>query len=160
MKRAAINGTSRRLVALALAGAAASGCYAYAAPGSGDTRGLTGRQVQATLTDSGSVVMAAKVGPAVEQLRGSVVAEDLSSVSFSMEESVHRDGTGAPWRQEVVQVPRPLIRQIDVRGFSPTRTALAAFLTTTALLAVERGFLKGGGANAAGTSQTGTPVTR
>ena len=102
-------------------------------PGSGDTRGLTGRQVQAALTDSGSVVMAAKVGPAVEQLRGSVVAEDRNFLSFSMDESVHRDGTGAPWRQEVVQVPRPLIQQIDVRGFSPTRTALAAFLTTTAI---------------------------
>lgn len=137
-----------------------SGCYAYLSPGSGDTRGLMGRQVQATLTDSGSVVMAAKVGPAVEQLRGSVVSEDPLSVSFSMDESVHRDGTGAPWRQEVVQVPRPLIRQIDVRGFSPTRTALAAFLTTTALLAVERGFLRNGGANAGGTSQTSTPVTR
>lgn len=159
MKRTAINGT-RRLAAVVLASAFASACYAYAAPGSGDTRGLMGRQVQATLTDSGSVVMAARVGPAVEQLRGSVVAEDPSSVSFSMEESVHRDGTGAPWRREVVQVPRPLIRQIDVRGFSPTRTALAAFLTTTALLAVERGFLKNGGANAPGTSQSGTPVTR
>jgi len=147
------------LAALGFVSALASACYAYAAPGSGDTR-LTGRQVQATLTDSGSVVMAAKVGPAVEQLRGNVVAEDLYSVSFSMDESVHRDGTGAPWRQEVVQVPRPLIRQIDVRGFSPTRTVLAAFLTTTALLAVERGFLKGGGANAGGTSQSGTPVTR
>jgi hypothetical protein len=159
MKRKAIN-TSVRLTAILAASAFASACYAYAAPGSGDTRGLMGRQVQATLTDSGSVVMAAKVGPAVEQIRGSVVAEDLRSVSFSMDESVHRDGTGAPWRQEVVQVPRPLIRQIDVRGFSPSRTALAAFLTTTALLAVERGFLKNGGANAAGTTQTGTPVSR
>jgi len=156
MQRTAINKTGR-LAALALVSALASACYAYAAPGSG---GLTGRQVQATLTDSGSVVMAAKVGPAVEQLRGSVVAEDLNFLSFAMDESVHRDGTGAPWRQEVVQVPRPLIRQIDVRGFSPTRTALAAFLTTTALLAVERGFLKNGGANAAGTSQSGTPVSR
>ena len=158
MKRTAMN-TGRRTAAIALASAVASGCYAYSAPGSGETR-LMGRQVQATLTDSGSVVMAAKVGPAVEQLRGSVVAQDLNSVSFSMDESVHRDGTGAPWRQEVVQVPRPLIRQIDVRAFSPTRTALAALLTTTALLAVERGFLKNGGANAAGTSQSGTPVTR
>src|SRR5262252_453604 len=138
----------------------ASGCYAYVAPSANQAERLTGRQVQATLTDSGSVVMAEKVGPAVEQLRGSVVAEDLTSLSVAMDESVHRDGTGAPWRQEVIQVPRPLIREVDVRGFSPTRTLFAAFLTSAALFAVEKGFLKSGGSNAAGTAQTGTPVGR
>jgi len=149
-----------RLSTLAVAGLFASGCYAYIVPGPGQSERLTGRQVQATLTDSGSVVMAAKVGPAVEQLRGSVVAEDLTSLSVAMDESVHRDGTGAPWRQEVVQVPRPLIREVDVRGFSYTRTLFAAFLTSAALIAVEKGFLKGGGSNAAGTAQTGTPGAR
>ena len=104
--------------------------------------------------------MAAKVGPAVEQLRGSVVAEDLTSLSVAMDESVHRDGTGAPWRQEVVLVPRPLIREIELRGFSPSRTLFAAFLTSAALIALEKGFVTGGGATAAGTAQTGTPVSR
>ncbi len=85
------------------------------------------------------------MGPAVEQLRGSVVSEDLTSLSVAMDESVHRDGTGAPWRQEVVQVPRPLIREIDIRAFSPSRTLFAAFLTSAALVAVEKGFLKSGG---------------
>jgi hypothetical protein len=148
------------VTAIIVAGLLASGCYAYTTPHLGESERLTGRQVQATLTDSGSVVLAAKVGPAVEQLRGSVVAEDLTSLSVAMDESVHRDGTGAPWRQEVVLVPRPLIREIDIRGFSPSRTLFAAFLTSAALLAVEKGFLKNGGANAAGTGQTGTPVAR
>ena len=149
-----------RVGALLVAGALASGCYAYNTPHLGESERLTGRQVQATLTDSGSVVLAAKVGPAVEQLRGSVIAEDLTSLSVAMDESVHRDGTGAPWRQEVVQVPRPLIREIDIRGFSPSRTLFAAFLTSVALVAVEKGFLKSGGSNAGGTAQTGTPVAR
>jgi hypothetical protein len=149
-----------RIATIALLGFFVSGCYAYVAPSLNQSERLTGRQVQATLTDSGSVVMAAKVGPAVEQLRGSVVAEDLTSLSVAMDESVHRDGTGAPWRQEVVQVPRPLIREVDVRGFSATRTLFAAFLTSAALYAVEKGFLKSGGSNAAGTAQTGTPVSR
>jgi len=154
-----LNGAARAGT-LVLAGALISGCYAYNTPHLGESERLTGRQVQATLTDSGSVVLAAKVGPAVEQLRGSVVAEDLASLSVAMDESVHRDGTGAPWRQEVVQVPRPLIREIDIRGFSPSRTLFAAFLTSAALIAVEKGFLKNGGANAPGTGQTGTPVAR
>jgi len=149
-----------RVTTAVVAGLLASGCYAYTTPRLAESERLTGRQVQATLTDSGSVILAAKVGPAVEQLRGSVVAEDLTSLSVAMDESVHRDGTGAPWRQEVVLVPRPLIREIDIRGFSPSRTLFAAFLTSAALLAVEKGFLKGGGANAAGTGQTGTPVAR
>lgn len=151
---------SGRVLWITAAAVLATGCYAYVSPGTSDMSVLTGRQVQATLTDSGSVVMASKVGPAVEQLRGSVVSVDPTFVSFAMDESVRRDGTGAPWRRELVEVPRPLIQQIDVRGFSPTRTALAAFLTTTALLAVERGFLKSGGSNAPGTSQSGTPVSR
>src|SRR5215467_13498976 len=151
---------SLRVTTIMVAGVLVSGCYAYNTPHLGESEHLTGRQVQATLTDSGSVVMAAKVGPAVEQLRGSVVAEDLTSLSVAMDESVRRDGTGAPWRQEVVQVPRPLIREIDIRGFSPTRTLFAAFLTSAALIAVEKGFLKNGGSNAAGTAQTGTPVSR
>jgi hypothetical protein len=154
-----LNGAARVAVVV-VAGALATGCYAYNTPHLGESERLTGRQVQATLTDSGSVVLAAKVGPAVEQLRGSVVSEDLTSLSVAMDESVHRDGTGAPWRQEVVQVPRPLIREIDIRAFSPSRTLFAAFLTSAALLAVEKGFLKSGGANAPGTGQTGTPVAR
>ena len=151
---------SLRVATMLVAGVLVSGCYAYNTPHLGESEHLTGRQVQATLTDSGSVVMAAKVGPAVEQLRGSVVAEDLTSLSVAMDESVHRDGTGAPWRQEVVLVPRPLIREIELRGFSPSRTLFAAFLTSAALIALEKGFVKGGGANAAGTAQTGTPVSR
>jgi hypothetical protein len=146
--------------AVVVAGMFASGCYAYTTPHLAESEHLTGRQVQATLTDSGSVILAAKVGPAIEQLRGSVVAEDLMTLSVAMDESVRRDGTGAPWKQEVVQVPRPLISQIDIRGFSPSRTLFAAFLTSVALIAVEKGFLKNGGANAAGTAQTGTPVSR
>jgi hypothetical protein len=160
MLRTRVLSGAARVGTLVVAGALASGCYAYNSPHLGESERLTGRQVQATLTDSGSVVLAAKVGPAVEQLRGSVVAEDLTSLSVAMDESVHRDGTGAPWRQEVVQVPRPLIREIDIRGFSPSRTLFAAFLTSAALVAVEKGFLKSGGANAAGTGQTGTPVAR
>jgi hypothetical protein len=157
--RRALSGVAR-VGTLAVAGALATGCYAYNAPSPAQSERLTGRQVQATLTDSGSVVLAAKVGPAVEQLRGSVVAEDLTSLSVAMDESVHRDGTGAPWRQEVVQVPRPLIREVDIRSFSPSRTLFAAFLTSAALFALERGFVKNGGSNAAGTAQTGTPVSR
>jgi hypothetical protein len=60
----------------------------------------------------------------------------------------------------VVEVPRPLIHDVAVREFSPTRTLLFTVVTSTVLVAIERGFLKSGGANAGGTSQTGTPGAR
>lgn len=144
------------LVGLAV-GLSAGGCYAYIEPSPGP---LIGRPVQATLTDSGAVVLAARIGPAVEFLRGSVVSEDARKISLSVDEAEHRDGTGTSWKHEVVDVPRPLMRQVEVRQFSPTRTALLATIAGAVFITVERGFLKGGGANATGTSQTGLPTGR
>jgi hypothetical protein len=134
-----------------------AGCYAYVRPSPGP---LVGRPVQATLTDSGAVVLAARIGPAVEFVRGSVIAEDTQKISLAVDETTHRDGTGTSWRHEMVEVPRPLMREVDVRQFSPTRTALFATLASVVFITVERGFLRGGGANAAGSAQTGVPVGR
>jgi hypothetical protein len=133
------------------------GCYAYVRPSAGP---LVGRPVQATLTDSGAVVLAGRIGPSVEFMRGNVISEDTHKISLAMDETTYRDGTGTSWRHEVVEVPRPLMREVDVRQFSPTRTALFATIASVVFITVERGFLKGGGANAAGTGQTGVPVGR
>jgi hypothetical protein len=150
--------SNSRILALGLAATlGGGGCYAYVEPAPGP---LIGRPVQATLTDSGAVVLAARIGPAVEFLRGSVVSEDARQISLSLDEATHRDGTGMSWRHEVVDVPRPLVRQVEVRQFSPTRTALFATIASVVFITVERGFLKGGGANAAGSSQTGVPTGR
>lgn len=136
---------------------ATAGCYAYVEPAPGP---LIGRPVQATLTDSGAVVLAARIGPAVEYLRGSVVSEDQRQISMAVDEATLRDGTGTSWKHEVVDVPRPLMRAVEVRQFSPTRTALFAGIASIVFITVERGFLKGGGANASGSSQTGVPTGR
>lgn len=140
------------LIALPLS----AGCYAYVPT----TQSLAGRLVETRLTDSGSVVLASRVGPSIEQLRGRVVSESQRSVSLAVEEAINRDGMGTPWRSEVIDLPRPLINSIAVRQFSPTRTLLFAAITSTVLIAVERGFLGSGGANAAGTGQTGKPTGR
>jgi hypothetical protein len=150
--------SNKSILAVALvASLSAGGCYAYIQPSPGP---LIGRPVQATLTDSGAVVLAARIGPAVEFLRGSVVSEDTRTISLAVDEATFRDGTGTSWKHEVVDVPRPLMRQVEVRQFSPTRTALFATITSIVFITVERGFLKGGGANAAGSSQTGLPTGR
>ena len=149
---------SRRVFALTLAAAfGGAGCYAYVEPSPGP---LVGRPVQATLTDSGAVVLAGRIGPSVEFLRGSVVSEDTRHISLALDEATLRDGTGTSWKHEVVDVPRPLMRAVEVRQFSPTRTALFATIASVVFITVEKGFLKSGGANAAGTSQTGVPTSR
>jgi hypothetical protein len=146
------------ILALGLVAAlGAGGCYAYVEPSPGS---LIGRPVQATLTDSGAVVLAARIGPAVEFLRGSVVSEDTRKISLAIDEATFRDGTGTSWKHEVVDVPRPLMSQVEVRQFSPTRTALFATITSVVFITLERGFLKGGGANASGMTQTGLPSGR
>jgi hypothetical protein len=150
--------SNRRILVFSLVAAlSGGGCYAYVEPSPGP---LVGRPVQATLTDSGAVVLAARIGPAVEFLRGSVVAEDTRKISFSVDETTHRDGTGTSWKHEVVEVPRPLMRTVEVRQFSPTRTALFSTIAAVVFITVEKGFLKNGGANATGTSQTGVPSGR
>src|ERR1043165_3501709 len=93
-------------------GLSAGGCYAYVEPSPGP---LIGRPVQATLTDSGAVVLAARIGPAVEFLRGNVVAEDTRQISLALDEATLRDGTGTSWKHEVVDVPRPLLRAVAGR---------------------------------------------
>lgn len=142
---------------VACAGILGAGCYAYVPT---TTRPLVGRIVETRLTDSGSVILASRVGPAIEQLRGRVVTDTPVGLSLAVQEAINRDGLGTAWRNEVVDVPRPLIHEVAVRQFSPSRTALFTLLTSTVLIAVERGFIKSGGSNAAGSSQSGTPTGR
>jgi len=145
-----------RMVGLGLVAAlGVGGCYAYVDPSPGP---LLGRPVQATLTDSGAVVLAGRIGPSVEFLRGSVVSEDSRQLSLSVDEAERRDGTGTSWRHELVDLPRPLVRHVEVRQFSPSRTALFATLASVVFITIERGFLNNGGANAAGTAQSGLPT--
>ena len=141
---------------LAVVSALSAGCYAYLPPATG-AKPLVGQSVQATLTDSGAVVLAPRIGPQVDQLRGQVVADQPATLALAMDETVLRDGNGTTWKHEVIEVPRPLIDKVEVKQFSPSRTALFAGLVSVAMVAIERGFLHSGGANAAGTTQTGTP---
>jgi hypothetical protein len=148
---------TRRLAAALVVSWACTGCYAYL-PAGGTF--LAGQPVQATLTDSGAVVLASRIGPAVQQLRGRMVSQQAGAISLAIDEAQQRDGVSTPWRGEVVDVPRSLIAAVEVRRFSATRTALFSALLGTALVSLERGFLRGGGTNAPGSGQTGTPASR
>lgn len=151
-----MNSSSHRCVILAAFSALSTGCYAYLPPPQ-TAQPLVGAEVQATLSDSGAVVLASKVGPQVDQLRGRVISEQPGTLTLAMDEAVQRDGNGVAWKHESLEVPRPLIEKVEVRQFSPSRTALWGGLFAVAMITIERGFLHSGGANAPGSTQTGTP---
>ena len=117
---------------------------------------LAGKQVQATLTDSGAVVLASRIGPGVEALRGTVVAADSGSLSLAVSQAVQRDGVEVTWKGENVRVPLVLTRSVELRTFSKSRTVLFSALVAGAMIAMERAF-HGGGANALGPSPGGLP---
>ena len=130
-----------------------SGCYAYL-PSRASS--IVGRSAQLTLTDSGAVVLAGRVGRAVEQVRGSVVAETPGVIDLAVDQTIDRDGVATAWKHEVVEIPRLLSQQVTVRQFSATRTMLFGGIVTVALVAIERGF-HGGGSNALGPNPRGLP---
>ncbi|HVX39977.1 MAG TPA: hypothetical protein VHB25_10425 [Gemmatimonadaceae bacterium] len=151
-----MNSSIRCLAAGLAVSFACAGCYAYLPPDP-PSQPLVGRTIEATLTDSGAVVLTAKIGPQVAQVRGRVLSVQPGAISLAMDETVQRDGDGTPWKHEVIEVPRPLIDAVAVKQFSPSRTVLFTALTSVVMVAIERGFLHSGGANAPGTAQTGTP---
>ena len=136
------------LSVIALTGATSQvACYGYYPPSSGD---LTSRAVQLSLTDSGAVVLAPRLGNAIETVDGKVVAETPSSLLLSVTQTQQRDGIEHSWKGESVEIPRVFVSAANERHFSRARTALFATMTTVAMVAIKRAFGGGGGANAPG----------
>jgi hypothetical protein len=128
------------------------GCYGYYEP-SGP--GLTGRQLQLSITDSGAVVLAPQVGNAVETVEGKLLTDSASRYVVSVSGVRRRDGVEADWRGEPVSIPHSLVSTVMERRFSRARTTLFVAATTIAMVAAKHAFGGAGGATAPGGS-TGT----
>ena len=137
---------------------ALAGCYAYVAPRTASTpsASIVGRSAEVTLTDSGAVVLAPRIGRAVEHIRGNVVSDNPSAIGLAVEQTIDRDGVETTWKHERVEIPHSLSRAVTVRQFSPSRTILFSGILSIALFAIEQGF-RGGGANAPGPSPRNGP---
>ncbi len=117
---------TRRAVRLAIAGGAllAPGCYSY--------QNMAGREpvprteISVTLTDSGSVALAAEVGPRVRTLKGKVLEVTPDIIRLEMIETTDFRGMESLWRGEPVSVPRRLTASMDQRQFSLWRTVVTA----------------------------------
>jgi hypothetical protein len=142
---------SRCAIALLFASVA---CYAYVpAPSTGMQ---AGSEVQLTLTDSGTVVLASAIGPSVGTVDGRLVSDSEGSYLLNVTHTQRRDGTETDWRGERVLVPHVLTSTIATRQFSTGRTALFSTLATGALVAIAEAFGGNGGASAPGRTPGGT----
>lgn len=149
--------TTRELAAVAAASlACVCGCYGYIAPPRGQS--LVGREVQLSLSDSGSVVLASAIGPSAESITGRIVADSGASYVVALTAVRRRDGDETTWRRERVLVTRTLITDIGTRRFSPTRTAVFSGVVSAGLVAARFAFQgRGSGGGGGGVGQSGSP---
>jgi hypothetical protein len=142
------------LIALFLSG----GCYAYLPTTA--NRPSPGSAVQLALTDSGTVALAASVGPSVSSVSGLFVSDSADTYLLKVTRTARRDGTESDWKGERIVVSRALISSVSTRRFSPGRTILFSAITTGALVSIVEAFAGGGGASAPGGTPIGPPVGR
>jgi len=139
------------LVLCALSGLA---CYEYVP--ARNPASLLGQRVQLSLTDSGTVAMASKVGLGVEAIEGSLVADSAGSYVVGVALTRARNGAETDWRGERVAVAHSLISSLAERRFSRSRSTFAGALMTAGVVAITVG-LRGGGESSGGLPGPGTP---
>src|ERR1044071_5972026 len=99
------------------------GCYGYY-PAS--TPAPVGRDVQVTLSDSGSFALARQVGPSTAAIDGRLASDSGNAMVLSVTNVRRRDGSEIDWKGERVTVPRPIVIKVEERRFSRGRTTLFA----------------------------------
>jgi hypothetical protein len=107
-----------------------------------------------SLTDAGSVGMAALVGPRVTTLTGRLLSSEDSALTLSVQTTTKRNGVDDLWNGETVIVRREYVSSIQQRSFSLARS-LASGGIVAALGGVLYGALGGGGVS--GTTSGGRP---
>jgi hypothetical protein len=117
---------------LALAPAAAAGCYSYVPLDSAPAPGIG---VQVDLNDVGRVDLASAVGPDVNSLIG--VIESTSDTGFVVRvaQVVGEYGGVTRWEGERIAIKPSDVRSIGARRFSVGRTAVATALAGAGFVA-------------------------
>jgi hypothetical protein len=140
------------LLAALLVGA----CYEYLP--ARDSATLTGRRVQLSLTDSGMVAMARQVGPSVEAIEGTLLADSAGAYVVGVSLTRMRTGAEMDWRGERLTVPHALVSSFAERRFSRSRSTFAGALMTAGLVAATVGLRGDGGATGGGVPTPGHPT--
>lgn len=120
-----------------------AGCYEYEPVQT--TSSPVGQPVRLTLTEAGSVNLAAELGPSVEAVGGKLLEDSGNAYVVALSESRKRNGMEIDWRGEQVSISKSLVADIRKRQFSRTRTGLLSAGVVTALVVLERAFWGPGG---------------
>lgn len=148
-----INSNFRVIIALtACTGLGATGCYDYYQPATPD---LAGHEVQLSITDSGSVVLAPQVGYGIEAVDGKLISDSDVRYQVAVTGIRRRDGQESGWNGESVDIPHSVVSTVMERRFSRVRTTLFVAATTIAMVTARRAFGGAGGATAPGGSPGG-----
>ncbi|MEP6679590.1 MAG: hypothetical protein ABJB78_09845 [Betaproteobacteria bacterium] len=110
------------------------GCYSYTP--ARDVTSLTGRRASIALTDSGSVVLAPRIGAGVIALEGDYLGDSAGMHLLAMTLTRQRDGQEADWKGEHVAVSHALVASLDERAFSASRSLLAGALGVAGAIAL------------------------
>jgi hypothetical protein len=116
-----------------------AGCYRFTPA---EVASLSpGAPVRLRLTDDGSAMVAAYIGPRMESVDG-VITEFAgdSAVVVRMQQTMSRGGAVTEWAGESLSVPRRAIAGAERKTRSPQRTALAAAGGVAAVVAIAAGF--------------------
>jgi hypothetical protein len=151
--RPATGVTRPGLLCLGVIIALLSGCYEYLPVAA--TPELTGREVQLSLTDSGSAVLAPLVGYGIEAVDGTLVSDSDMRYRVAVTSIRRRDGQESDWNGESVNIPHSVVSTIMERRFSRARSTLFAAATTMAMVVARRAFGGTGGATTPGGNQSG-----
>jgi hypothetical protein len=119
-----------------------SACYSYV-PVTGAP--VPGTEVALVVTDRGRVALGERVGPEIDELRGTLVGKTDSSYTLTMKQAVTLRRTSATWTGESLSVSSAFIGGVRERRFSRSRSWLLAGGATAALVAfiATRSFLDG-----------------
>ena len=101
-------------------------------------------RIIASLTDSGTVVMANTVGPGASEIEGIVTSADANTWSLNLLRVDHRGGTSVIWNREVVSFPRYALTKPTVKRLDKTKSWAAGALIAAGALVATRLFGLGG----------------
>jgi hypothetical protein len=132
------------------------GCYAYYP--ARESPVLQGQRVSFTLTDSGSVVLAPKIGPSVIAIEGTYAGDSSAAYLVDMLVTRQRNGVESDWTRERLAIARPLVSSVEYREFSAPRSIFAGTLAAIGVAAVTSA-LRGKGDNGSLGSGTGAKPT-
>ena len=134
------------IIAFVVAGTTA--CYGYYPLPMGSS--LDGKQLELSLTDSGAVVLAPRIGNGMDAISGTLAADSAGVYRMAVFGARRRDGQEIDWKGENVNVPHSLVARVRERRFSSARTSLFAVATGVALIALKSAFSGAGGATVPG----------